>query len=156
MTPPRPVLRVFWAIHERLYDLTRGRIGTNRPNRWWPGTLFLHTVGWRSGLARRNAVYYVERGRDVVVVASNAGEDVDPAWWSNLQAQPDAEIEMDGRRRPIHARRATEAEAAELWPRLDAAFSGYAEYRRRTTRALQVVILQPRETPPLESPPPAS
>ena len=38
--------------------------------------------------------------------------DPDPAWWLNLRAQPDAEVEIAGQRRPVHARTASAEEAA--------------------------------------------
>jgi deazaflavin-dependent oxidoreductase (nitroreductase family) len=155
MTPPRSVLRVYWALHQAIFDVTRGRVGTMRPGRRRPGTLFLHTIGNRTGIPRRTGLYYVEDGRDLVVVASNAGQDVDPGWYRNLQARPEAEVEAPGGRRRVRARAATEREAARLWPALDAVYGEYAAYRRKTTRAIPVVILEPLDAsdPPKPSPP---
>jgi deazaflavin-dependent oxidoreductase (nitroreductase family) len=81
------------------------------------------------------------------VVASNAGENVDPAWYRNLVADPNAEVEVPGGRRSVRARTATAAEAERLWPSLDTAYREYARYRRRTTRTIPVVILEPRKPP---------
>jgi deazaflavin-dependent oxidoreductase (nitroreductase family) len=105
--------------------------------------LFLHTVGRKSGQPRSNALFYLVDGADLVVVASNAGADTDPAWWLNLRDQPAAEVEIAGRRRPVRARVASAAEAARLWPRLDAANPDYATYRARAARPIPVVILEP-------------
>jgi deazaflavin-dependent oxidoreductase (nitroreductase family) len=143
MTPPRPILRIGWAIHKALVRATGGRVGTQRAGDGL-GTLFLSSLGRKSGTIRRNALFYVEDGPRFVVVASNAGEDVDPGWWRNLQATPEAEVWLGGKRIPIRAREATPEEAARLWPRLDAANPQYAAYRAKTTRTIPVVILEPR------------
>ena len=84
MIPPRWVLRLLWAIHRGIDRLTGGRIGTVRPTGQRLGTLFVISTGRTSGQPRRNPVYYVEEGPNLVVVASNAGAPTDPAWWQNL------------------------------------------------------------------------
>jgi F420H(2)-dependent quinone reductase len=124
MTPPRPILRIGWAIHKALFRATGGRVGTQRAGGGL-GTLFLSSVGRTSGTVRRNALFFIEDGPSFVVVASNAGEDVDPGWWRNLQATPEAEVGLGGKWIPVRAREATPEEAARLWPRLDAANAEY-------------------------------
>ena len=78
------------------------------------------------------------------MVASNLGDDADPAWWRNLEASPDTEVEVGTERRAVHARRATAAEAGPLYDRFVAALPQYADYRRRTSREIPVVVLEPR------------
>jgi deazaflavin-dependent oxidoreductase (nitroreductase family) len=103
MTPPRPILRIGWAVHKALHRLSGGRLSTNRPNER-VGTLFLVSRGRKTGTLRRNGLYFVEDGPAFAVVASNAGEDADPSWWLNLQATPDADVELGTRRIPVRAR----------------------------------------------------
>lgn len=119
-------------------------MSTNRPTDRRPGTLFLVTRGRTSGQVRRNGLYYIEDGTAYVVVASNAGADEDPGWWRNLQADPEAGVEIGGRTTSIRARPATDEEAARLLPRLDAVNSEFAVYRARTRRPMPVVILERR------------
>lgn len=107
-------------------------------------TLYLRTVGHVSGQPRRTGLYYVKDGPNLVVIASNAGDDVDPAWWRNLQAHPDAHVEIGTTVRSVHARRATPDEAGPLYARFLTAMPQYDEYRRATTRTIPVVILEPR------------
>ena len=57
-------------------------------------TLYLQTTGRRTGEARRTPLYYVDDGDNLAIVTSNGGRDREPAWWLNLQATPDAEIEI--------------------------------------------------------------
>jgi deazaflavin-dependent oxidoreductase (nitroreductase family) len=134
---------VFWALHRALRRISRGRLGTIRARSGGLGTLFLHTVGRKTGQARVTGLFYLVQGPDLVVVASNAGGDADPAWWLNLRDQPDAEVEIAGRRRPVRARQATGEEAAGLWPRLDAANRDFVAYRAKANRPIPVVILEP-------------
>jgi deazaflavin-dependent oxidoreductase (nitroreductase family) len=79
-----------------------------------------------------------------VLVASKGGDDRNPDWYRNLTARPEVELTMDGRHRPMRARTATAEERDELWPRVVAAYKGYAAYQRRTDRDIPLVICEPR------------
>ncbi len=144
MIVPRAVYRLLWAFHRGLRRISGGRIGTRPPSDDSAGTLFLHTVGHKSGQPRYNGLYFLEEGGNLVVVASNAGADSDPAWWLNLRAHPDAEVEIGARRRPVRARPATTDETARLIPRLDRANADFVTYRAKVTRPIPIVILEPR------------
>jgi deazaflavin-dependent oxidoreductase (nitroreductase family) len=105
----------------------------------------LHTVGRTSG-ERRSAMLTApvrDEGR-YVLVASKAGGPRHPSWYLNLVANPDVELTIGGRTLPMHARTATAAERAELWPRITREYRGYAGYQRRTTREIPVIICEPR------------
>ena len=79
MTPPRAWFRAVWFVHLALRRISGGRIGTRTPSGDGVGMLFLHTVGRKSGQPRVNGLFYLDDGPDLVVVASNAGADSDPA-----------------------------------------------------------------------------
>ncbi|MEX2010871.1 MAG: nitroreductase/quinone reductase family protein [Chloroflexota bacterium] len=143
MILPRWVFRIGWAVHKGLFAASGGRIGAERPRDGKVGTLFLLSTGRKSGTVRRNALFYLEDGPNLVVVASNAGANVDPSWWRNLQARPEAEDELGVDRRRIRARASTVEERARLWPRLIAANPSYHEYTRATSRPISVVVLEP-------------
>ena len=106
--------------------------------------LVLRTIGRRSGEPREAPMFFVPHRDGYAVVASNAGSRRPPAWWLNLEAEPDAEALIDGSWRPVRARRATDDEARELWPRLVEVYEGYEHYRRIAPRELPVVVLEPR------------
>ena len=143
MAPPRPVMRAFWNLHRVLRRVTGGRIGTSRATEHKLGTLFLHSLGHKSGKPRVSGLFYLRPGEAFVVVGSNAGLGRDPAWWTNLQAEPMAEVEIGGRRHRVVARRASDAEATTLWLRFDAANPEFVAYRARAGRPIPVVILEP-------------
>jgi deazaflavin-dependent oxidoreductase (nitroreductase family) len=144
VTIPRWLLRFFWLEDRVLSRLTGGRLTLPNASGGRARTLFLHTVGRTTGRKRRNGLYYVEDGANLVVVASNAGEDDDPSWWKNLQANPDTEVEVGRQTRAVHARRATVEEAGRLYDRFVEVLPQYGDYRQRTSREIPVVILEPR------------
>ena len=92
--PPRFIVRLAWSTHRAIYRVTGGRVGLWRPKpgRW--GTLRLTTTGRRTGRPRSVIVGYFEDGPNLVTLAMNGWADPEPAWWLNLQTQPDATVEL--------------------------------------------------------------
>ena len=115
--PPRWVIRSFWSIHRAIYVLTLGRMGLRRQTseRW--GMMRLHTVGRRSGTARRAILGYFEDGPNLVTMAMNGWGEAEPAWWLNLQAHPDTTVELTDGERAVRCRAATPEERSRLWAR---------------------------------------
>jgi deazaflavin-dependent oxidoreductase (nitroreductase family) len=142
---PRWFICLFWVVQRAACAVTRGRFGLRkaRADRW--GMLRLHTVGRRTGAERIAILGYFEDGPDLVTMAMNGWADPEPAWWLNLQAQPDTTVDLaDGSSRPIHARAADADERPRLWARwavYDKDLDGFAARRSRETA---VVILSPR------------
>jgi len=146
MRIPDPVLDVgSWMLengHRALLKATGGR---------FPRRIFgmqpveLHVTGRSSGQRRSTMLTapICEEDR-VVLVASKGGSSDHPQWYKNLAANPDVELTIDDRTRPMRARTATPAERAELWPTIVAAYPGYAGYQRNTDRDIPVVICEPR------------
>lgn len=130
------------GFHRWIIRVSRGRLG------WRIGrlaTVELHTTGRHTGRPRTTILSapIVEPGR-IVLVASKGGADRHPAWYLNLVADPEVVIDLRDERRALRARTATPEEKAELWPRVTAAYPGYAHYQERTRRDIPVVICEPR------------
>jgi len=70
------------------------------------GTMRLKTLGRRSGEARAAIIGYYEDGPNLVTLAMNGWGRAEPAWWLNLQANPDATVDLAGGRRAVRARAA--------------------------------------------------
>ncbi len=110
-------------------------------------SLLLHHVGAKSGADRVTRVTQLADGDRHVIVASKGGTDRHPAWFHNLMANPDTEIEVGRERKLVHARVLDAGERDELWPRLDAIEPAFADYRRwaaEAGREIQMVALEPR------------
>jgi F420H(2)-dependent quinone reductase len=134
-------LRLVGKLNTPLYRLSGGRIG-GRINR--APVLLLTTTGRKSGLPRTAPVVYLADGRSLVVIGSNAGHSRTPAWSLNLQANPEAEVEVGRERRQVRARVAEGEERAELWRRHNKQYSGFDEYEARTDREIALFVLEPR------------
>jgi len=139
---PGVLLRWFWAFHRFVDRMSGGRVD--------PGavlgmpSLWLTTIGRKTGVERRNAIWYVEDGPNLVIVGSHVGSDRDPAWWTNLRAHPDAVVRIGRTIRAVRARQAHGEEAERLWQRWVAKYPSGARYRSDTSRELPIVVLEPR------------
>ena len=142
--PPRWFIRVFWVVQRAAYRVTAGRFGlrTATADRW--GMLRLRTVGRRSGKERTAILGYFEDGPDLVTMAMNGWADPEPAWWLNLQAQPEVIVDLPGGSRAVHARAANQAERPRLWAMLATYDKDLDAYAARRSRETAVVILSPR------------
>ena len=103
----------------------------------------LTTTGRKSGEPRESPMFYVPLGNAWVVVASNAASKRPPAWWLNLEAKPEADAFVGGEWHAVRARRATDEERDEVWPRLVEMYSGYEHYQQIAMRDMPVVVLEP-------------
>ena len=125
-------------IHRAVYRWTNGRLGARLAG---ISMLLLTTVGRRSGLRRTLPLAYLADGEDFVVVASNGGREVDPAWWRNLQENPEAEVQVGRESFRAGARLASPTERARLWPLLTQANPAWDTYEKSTKRVIPVVVL---------------
>jgi len=144
--PKDLTLKAMNAVHRAWMVVTRGHGG------WRIGTmpvLEFTTTGRRSGNPHRVLLTSpVQLGETFVVVASRGGDDRPPAWLLNLRADPQVQVRLGGgATRPAHARVATPDERRELWPRVTAAYRGYARYQSRTAREIPLVLIDVVDRP---------
>jgi deazaflavin-dependent oxidoreductase (nitroreductase family) len=145
---PRPIIRIAWMGHRALLRFSGGRIGLRPPKAGGRfGMLRLSTLGRRSGEPRVAIIGYYDDGPNLVTLAMNGWGRAEPAWWLNLQAQPDTTVELADGPRTVRARAATREERGRLWAKfLD--YPGWGDdidalaVRRSTETA--VVVLEPR------------
>lgn len=142
--PPRWFIRAAWIVHRAIHRLSGGRAGLRRARAGGAGTLRLRTVGRRTGNERAAILSYIEDGPNLATLAMNGWGEPDPAWWLNLQAQPDAIVELPNERREVTARIAADDERARLWATLDGPYRALDGYAARRSRPTAVVILEPR------------
>lgn len=136
------MLKTMNAVHRALLAITFGKIG------WSAGgmpVLELTTTGRRSGQPRSVMLTSpVQEGSTLVIVASRGGDDVHPAWYHNLVADPQVEVALGGKaKQPMRARVATPDERARLWPQITAKYRNYAQYQTKTEREIPLVLLEP-------------
>ncbi len=145
--PPRWFVRLAWSAHRGLYRVTGGRVGLRRAkaNRW--GMMHLTTTGRRTGQERSVILGYFEDGPNLVTMAMNGWADGEPAWWLNLQAHPEASVDLADGQRTVRGLAAEGEDRSRLWARwreIDTKLDAYAALRSAETA---VVILEPWPEP---------
>ena len=135
------VLKPATYLNTWLYRTSGGKIGGSFAG--GAPVVLLTTTGRKSGQPRTAPLLYLEDDEDLIVVASQGGMSKDPLWFKNLEANPEAEVEIGQEKRKVRARRATEEEKATLWPQVTKLYAGFDLYQARTERNIPVVILSP-------------
>lgn len=129
------------AVHRVLYRSTRGLVGRRLVDN---DMLLLTTTGRHTGKPHTVPLLYLSDDDRLIVIASYGGRDRHPEWYLNLRSTPEVTVELPGGRRHLTARTVSPEERRELWPRVVAAYDGYAVYESRTEREIPVVMLEPR------------
>ena len=144
MKPKDTFYKMGTGIHRAVFNVSKGRIFGKAFGRTF---IELVTTGRWSGKERSTMLSVtIIDGDRLVLVASFGGDDRHPAWYLNLQANPEVRVTIGGStRRTMIARTATDEERAELWRQIISTFEGYARYQERTERQIPVVILKPPE-----------
>jgi len=106
--------------------------------------LRLRTIGRRSGEERSAILGYYEDGPDLVTLAMNGWAEGEPAWWLNLQACPDATVDLVDGPRTVTARAAAGDERARLWAGWRDVGDDVDAYAPLRSSETAVVVLAPR------------
>ena len=133
-------LRMVGKLNVPVYRLSRGRIGGKVGK---GPVLLLTTTGRKSGQPRTAPVLYLADGERFVVINTNAGNTKVPAWSLNLRADPEAEVEVRGKRTKVRARLAEGEERADLWRRHMQQYEGWDYYESKLDREIGVFVLEP-------------
>ncbi len=105
--------------------------------------LLLHTVGARTGQERVHPMMYQQVDGGYAVFASKGGAPTNPDWYHNLLARPEVTAEIGTGTAELVARVAEGEERERIWTAQKAAYPGFADYERKTTREIPVVVLEP-------------
>lgn len=138
--PPRWILKAFTRAHVFLYRLTGGRLGSSLAG---DPICLVTMTGAKSGRRRTIPLMFVPHGDAVLLVASQAGAPSHPAWYHNLVAHPQIEVEQGGQKRTLRARIASSEEKKELWPVCVAHYAPFEDYQKRTARDIPVFVCEP-------------
>jgi deazaflavin-dependent oxidoreductase (nitroreductase family) len=132
---------LFGGEHVRVYRESGGERGYN-----WRGAtiLLLTTDGRNSGQPRTTPLIHRSDGDRWVVVASKGGAPQNPDWYQNLQANPDALIQVKDQEIPVRAADAHGAERERLWGLMTEVWPAYDDYQKRTEREIPLVVFSRR------------
>jgi len=147
LTAPKSGPAFTLRFHQWIYARSDGRIGPGMIGAW---TLLLRTVGRRTGLPRLTALVFARDGERIIVAASNDGQDSAPAWFHNLCAQPEIELQV-GRDRVYGSATVidpTDADYPRLWELMNGTNNRrYDAYQSKTSRPIPIVAITPRRFP---------
>lgn len=105
--------------------------------------LILHTLGRKSGKERSRALSFATKENDYYVVASNGGSDFHPAWWVNLKSNPNALINVGGKKIKVIASELDGQQRLEIWDLFVAMEDRYITYKKISQRRIPVIRLAP-------------
>jgi deazaflavin-dependent oxidoreductase (nitroreductase family) len=133
---------LFGDEHVRVYRETGGERGYL----WRNGTtiLLLTTTGRKSGEPRTMPLIHRTDGDRWIIVASKGGYDDDPLWFKNMQADPNALIQVMDEEIPVRMSVAEGEERERLWGLMAEVWPDYDTYQESTDREIPVVILERR------------
>lgn len=134
------IIRVFTRLHVFLYRTSGGKIWSKMGNN---PVLLLTTTGRKTGKQRTTPVVFARKNDEYLIAASAGGADQNPTWFGNLNANPLATIDVDGKQIKVKAIITSGDERDQLYEQFKAMGPGFIEYEKRTTRKIPVVRLQP-------------
>lgn len=136
-----PDYSLFGDEHIRKYEETDGEVGYL----WNDATcLVLTTTGRKSGEPRKFPLIFGKDSDDYLLIASKGGAPEHPGWYLNLEAHPEAVVQVKGDVVPVTARTASPDEKARLWSIMLEQWPYYDDYQTKTDRDIPVVVLTPR------------
>jgi F420H(2)-dependent quinone reductase len=136
----KSIFRGVLSLMVFLYRATGGRIGGKMGR---VGVLLFTSTGRKSGKQRTVPLVYIRDGSAYVITASANGADKHPAWFFNVQSNPQATIEVKDKKIPVVAEVAGSEKKPELWAQLVELAPNFAGYQKRTSRDIPMVILRP-------------
>ncbi len=132
--------RRFMKAHRAVYEWTQGWLGGNLLG---IDMVLMYTIGRKSGktIATPVACYRLDE-HGVWVHATNHGQDKPPAWWLNLQHNPEIDIRLGRERYRVRAEECTDDRYEMLWEQMAARQPRIKGYRQQTSRTIPLVLLR--------------
>ncbi|MDH6243745.1 nitroreductase family deazaflavin-dependent oxidoreductase [Mycobacterium sp. OTB74] len=134
------IIKLMSRAQTWIYKKTNGRFGDKFLHGAAVG--ILTTTGRKTGEPREAPLLYLREGDRVIIVASRGGHANNPPWYGNLKANPAVTFQIGGELLYLTARDATDAERDEYWPKLDAMYPDFVNYRSYTDREIPIVICE--------------
>jgi len=104
--------------------------------------LLLHDIGAKSGVTRIHPLAYQPVGDSFAIFASKGGAPTNPDWYHNLVAHPNVTVEVGAETVPVKARVTEGEERERIWTIQKEQYPNFAEYEKRTTRQIPVILLE--------------
>ena len=139
--PPDNMFKIMTRTHIFLYRKSGGKIWNTMLGM---PVLLLTTTGRKSGKSRTTPVVYVRDNGDYLIAASKGGADSHPAWYLNLEASSEAQIEIGDNVFTVQVTVTEGEERTQLFEKIKTAGDNFATYEQNTQRIIPVVRLTPK------------
>lgn len=139
--PRGELLAKISGAHSWLYDKSRGWVGARLVGM---DILLLHSRGAKTGIRRTAPLPYFRTEAGIVVVASNAAQPSHPAWYYNVRAEPEVELQLKRERFAARARVLGGEERRSAWAAIVAVQPRYAHYQALTEREIPLIAFEPK------------
>ncbi|TMK23437.1 MAG: nitroreductase family deazaflavin-dependent oxidoreductase [Actinobacteria bacterium] len=108
--------------------------------------ILLHHKGAKTGTERCNPLVYQDLGdRRYAIFASKGGAPTNPDWYHNLLANPEATVEIGTGTFRVVAHEAKGEERERIWAKQKKEMPGFADYEKKTSREIPVIVLTRRD-----------
>ncbi|MCH8009505.1 MAG: nitroreductase family deazaflavin-dependent oxidoreductase [Chloroflexi bacterium] len=98
----------------------------------------------KSGKERTVPLLYVDWEAGFGVIGTRFGSQQHPSWYHNLSKNPEAVVEIKGKRYECTAREIDGDERVEIWKAASQMYEGYDANAPRAKRKIPVLILMPK------------
>ena len=136
------VIRVISKIHGYIYSGSGGRIGKKLGNQ---NIALLTTIGRKSGKRRNVPLAVIGHEEKYLIIGSFGGSPVHPAWFVNVESNPDVQIRLGSKVINASASiiRKSDDEYEKLWNKAVSVYQGFDSYKRATDREIPIIVLSP-------------
>ena len=138
--PYVPSPKQFVQDQVALYEASDGREGGTLEGR---PVVILTTIGATSGHIRKTPIMRIERDGTYLAVASQGGAPTHPAWYRNLIAQPEMQLQDCAQVHRLRARELFGDEKARAWELAETCWPHFPEYRAKAGREIPILALEP-------------
>jgi deazaflavin-dependent oxidoreductase (nitroreductase family) len=144
----RPVTAFFapriHRLDQAILNLTKGKYTATEILGW--NIIQLTTIGAKTNQPRTMPLIALFDGEKIALIASNFGRESNPAWYYNLKAHPECEVQFNGRTAKYLAHEASGCEYDQYWQLAVSNYAGYEKYRERASqRHIPVMVLEPKK-----------
>lgn len=143
----RPVTAFFaprvHRLDKTILKLTRGKFTLSEILGW--NIIQLTTLGAQTGQPRTMPLIGLFDGEKIALIASSFGRKHNPAWYYNLKAHPECQVQSSQRTGAYIARETEGDEYKKYWQLGVSYYEGYEKYRERAShRHIPVMLLEPK------------
>jgi deazaflavin-dependent oxidoreductase (nitroreductase family) len=130
-------------VDNTLLNWTNGKLSATQILGW--PIIQLTTIGAKTNQPRTMPLLGIFDQGKIALIASSLGRERNPAWFSNLQANPKCEVLFQGKKGTYLAREVEREEYVQFWQLGVSYYEGYDKYKQRAGhRHIPIMLLEPK------------